>query len=380
MRILLYIAAAAAVAMASSPEAVRSALAATASALFEATPFLFAGVAISRVLGRRRAIVEYLSCGCGAGPSARSLPAAAATWLTFGPFVAVARFVAATLAARALSRIVKRCDTGHHSDPSLTAELAALLPATILAGAATLLVSRFDPAALWPIGSALFGGALGFVAAPCGFGAVALAGALRIRAPLAAAGFLCVAGIVDVRALRRSSQRALEHDAFAYVILAIALAVVAWRKGDALVNPAFTAALALCACAAAVCAAIYRRRRCTSARLAPALMLVGALLGAPPPQYTATETTMGDLFAGEHLVFTGTLVRDAHASAVVRYAITCCRADAAPRVVRLDRSPPYPAGTWLRAEGTVENHGSDLRLALQRVERVPAPNDPFVYL
>ena len=47
----------------------------------------------------------------------------------------------------------------------------------------------------------------GFAAAPCGLGAVAVAGALRVRDPIAAAAFLCVAGIVDARALFAWSHR-----------------------------------------------------------------------------------------------------------------------------------------------------------------------------
>ncbi|MGC1380703.1 MAG: hypothetical protein WA814_06725, partial [Candidatus Baltobacteraceae bacterium] len=66
--------------MLASPESLRSALAASASALFEATPFVFAGVLLAHVHRRHGSAVAYLGCGCGNGPSARSLPAAAATW------------------------------------------------------------------------------------------------------------------------------------------------------------------------------------------------------------------------------------------------------------------------------------------------------------
>lgn len=108
-------------------------------------------------------------------------------------------------------------------------------------------------------------------------------------------------------------------------------------------------------------------------------MLLGSLVGAPPPEYHATETTLTNLFAGEHVTFTGALSRDANASAIVRYAITCCRADAAPVVLRLDRSVPYPAGTWLRVDGTIESAGDNLCLVPQRVARIAAPADPFIY-
>jgi hypothetical protein len=365
--------------MVSSPDTIRSALAASASALFEATPFLFAGILLSCLLRRRCHAVEYLGCGCGYGPSARSLPAAAAAWLVFGPLVAIARYLAALLVAWILRGRVAHRDGARDGAPHLLGELAAVVPAAVLAGATTQLFAAFDSTRLTPIGDALLGVALGFTAAPCGLGAIALAGALRVHAAAAAVAFLCVAGIVDLRALNRGPHPAAEHDAFGYVLLAAALGIVAWRRGDALVHPAFVPALACCAGAALLGAVAYRHRRFAAARVAPILMLVGSLVGAPPPQYHATETTLTDLFAGERLTFTGALVRDAGASAVVRYAITCCRADAAPIAVRLNRPPPYPAGTWLRVDGRIENVGGGLRLVPKVLERVAAPSDPFVY-
>ena len=368
--------AAVALAALSSPDALRSALAATASALLEATPFVLAGIAAARVLPGR-AVVEHLGCGCGDGPSARSLPAAAAAWLVFGAPVAVARLLAGLLASRLLRRRSPQCGASGASHP--LRELAALLPAAALAGAAMQLLGGIDPARLAPFAQALLGAALGFVAAPCGLGAVALAGALRVRAPLAAAAFLCIAGIADLRALRPRSHAGPGHDAFAYALLAGALAVVAARRGDALVHPALAAPLWCCAVAAAVYAVGHRRERCAAARVAPALMLAGALAGAPPPQYRATETTLTDLFAGERVTFSGALERDGSQSAVVRYAIACCRADAVPVAVRLDRAPPFANGTWVRVDGRIEGAGGDLRLVPARVDRIAPPPDPFLY-
>ena len=368
--------AAVALAALSSPDALRSALAATASALLEATPFVLAGIAAARVLPGR-AVVEHLGCGCGDGPSARSLPAAAAAWLVFGAPVAVARLLAGLLASRLLRRRSPQCGASGASHP--LRELAALLPAAALAGAAMQLLGGIDPARLPPFAQALLGAALGFVAAPCGLGAVALAGALRVRAPVAAAAFLCIAGIADLRALRPRSHAGPGHDAFAYALLAGALAVVAARRGDALVHPALAAPLWCCAVAAAVYAVGHRRERCAAARVAPALMLAGALAGAPPPQYRATETTLTDLFAGERVTFSGALERDGSQSAVVRYAIACCRADAVPVAVRLDRAPPFANGTWVRVDGRIEGAGGDLRLVPARVDRIAPPSDPFLY-
>ncbi|HEY6326056.1 MAG TPA: hypothetical protein VIW73_06005 [Candidatus Cybelea sp.] len=374
---MLYGGAALAFTIVSSPDAVRTALATSASALVEATPFVFAGVVLGCVLRRGGSVVAHLGCGCGSGPSARSLPAAAATYLIFGPVVAAARYCAALLVARALR---SRCEAPDaDARPHPLAELSALLPAALMAGAAAQLLGGFDAARLPPLAGAAIGAALGFAAAPCGLGAVALAGALRVHAPATAAAFLCVAGILDLRALRPRSHVQTGDDVLAYALLAAASSIVAWRHGDALVHPALALPLWVCAAAALVCAACHRRRTCATARIAPGLMLAGALIGAPPPTYHATETTLTEVFPGESLSFAGVLTCNDGACALVRYAITCCRADAAPVVVRLSAAPRYAPGTWLRANGRIDETRGDLRLVAQSVERIAPPADPFVY-
>jgi hypothetical protein len=379
MRTVLYGVAVLALTILFAPDAIRSALAASASALFEATPFLFASLVIAGVLPRRLYALEYLGCGCARGPSARSLPAAAATWLIFGPAVAVARYVAALSVAHLLDRRARSGESTAHEHPALLDELGTLILPALLAGAAMQLCSGVDAHRLSPAGSAFFGAMLGFVAAPCGLGAVALAGALRGPAPVAAAALLCVAGIVDLRALRPIPHRRSSHDAFGYALLALALGLVAWRRGGDLVHPAMSLPIGCCASGALIYAFKHRRERAAAGRTAPALMLAGALIGAPPPQYHVTETTLTDLFAGERLTFTGTLLHQDGAGALVRYAITCCRADASPIVLRLDHPPHYPAGTWLRVDGRIENTGGEFRLAPDAIERIAPPSDPFVY-
>ncbi|HEX3671161.1 MAG TPA: hypothetical protein VHT92_05590 [Candidatus Cybelea sp.] len=376
MRNILYGTAAFALAALVSPESLRGALAASASALFEATPFVVAGALLSQLLRRRCTLFQHLGCGCGDGPAALSLPAAAATWLLFGARVAIARYVAAFLAARILRRRFSSAP-GAHEIANPLRELDAVLPAALIAG--IVMQFAFAAARLPRAGGVLLGAGLGFFAAPCGLGAVALAGALRAHAPAAAAAFLCIAGVVDFRAIVRLRRAKLGDDAFAYAMLALALGIVALHGGHALVHPAFTLPLACCAVVALTCAFVRRRARCASVRIAPALMLAGSLLGAPPPQYRATETTLADLFAGERLDFTGALARDGTTGAIVRYAITCCRADAAPVAVRLTRVPRYPNGTWLRVEGRIAGSDGDFRLVTERVERVSAPSDPFLY-
>ncbi len=383
MRVLLVVAAFAGAALLGSPDTLRSGLATAASTLFEATPFLLAGIVLARGL-RGRVDMAYFGCGCGSGPSARSLPAAAATWLVFGPAVAALRFAAAAAVAHVTARARHHAcppgDGASHHAPHLLDELAGLLPAAVMAGVAMQIQTVVDVGALAPFAQVLAGALSGFAAAPCGLGAVAVAGALHARAPLAAMAFLCVAGIADVRALApRRTARAASHDVLAYVLLGLALGIVAWRRGDALVHPAIALPLAI-ACAAAVAAAVrYRGRQAACTRFAPALMLLAALVAAPPPVYRATETTMGDLFAGERLSFTGVVTRNGGTAALVRYAITCCRADAAPIVVRLARVPAFAAGTWLRVDGVVDIDAGAARLAARHVERVAPPADPFVY-
>ena len=376
VRAVLYGGAGLAIAMLSSPDAIRSALAASASALLEAMPFVAAGVILARALRHGRHAIAYAGCGCASGPSARSLPAAAATWLLFGPQVAAARLIAAMLMTRVLRHAGRHVEETAH----LLGELHAVLPAALIAGASAQLLGSYDFARLAPLGSVLAGATLGFTAAPCGIGAVALAGALRVHAPLAAAAFLSVAGIADLRALgAMRSRRHVDHDAFAYVLLAVASGVVAFRRGDALVHPALAVPLAACAAAALLAAAHHRRRQCATARIAPSLMLAGALIGAPPPPYHATETSMTDLFAGERLTFAGVLSCDRAECALVRYAITCCRADAAPVAVRVEGVARTLAGSWLRVGGTIGDSGAGPRLVARRVERIAAPSDPFIY-
>jgi hypothetical protein len=375
VRIALYAAGLVALATLSRPDTLRSALATSASALFEAAPFLLAGIVAARLLRHPHAIA-YLGCGCAGGPSARSLPAAAATLLLFGPVVAAARFAAALVVARLL-RHESRLGCPRSTD--LLGEFSALLPSALLAGAATQFAAAIDPAKLSPLLGAAAGALLGFAAAPCGLGAIAVAGALRVQAPIAATAFLCVAGIIDLRAFARRRHSEYGHDAFAYILLAGAFAIVALRRGDALVHPAIAPLLAACAIAALVCAIAYRREQSAARRWAPVLMLIAAVAGAPPPQYHATETTLTDLFPGERLTFTGTLTRNGAESALVRYAITCCRADAAPVVVRLDRAPRFATGSWLRVDGRIESHGSDLRMVAGSAQQIAPPADPFIY-
>jgi hypothetical protein len=348
----------------------------SAATLFESAPFVLAALVLTRTPARWSARIDgYLGCGCGAGPSARSLPAAAAACLVFGPLVAGARLAAAIAVERLLTR--KRECT--HARGSLLSELHLVLTPSI-AGAFAVL---FLPAVLQVHASRPASFALGalaaFTMAPCALGGVGLAASLRTVLPAASAGFLCVAGIVDARTWLRRGETGAAHDTLAYAMLALACALVAARSGAALLNPRFTFALWLCAVTAACAAYRFRDRRCARLRVAPSIMLAGALLAAPMPQYHATETSLGGAFAGERLDFTGVLTQTGEAATLVRYAITCCRADAAPIVVRLAQAPPPAMHGWIHARGVLVARGHELRLRVDRFTPIAPPADPFVY-
>lgn len=378
-------------------QTVRGVLATAAASLFEGAPFILAGAFLQALLARRLgrwsrlagATIPFFGCGCGGGPSARSLPAAVATALVFGPIPAILRLAAAHLSATLSSRASEVSDRRSnvaggastqclHGEPILS-QLAALLPPAVLAGLmihvfSDVRLDRVSPALQW-----LDGAIFGFAASPCALGAVALAASLHARAPFAGFGMLCTSGIVDVRAFSHASRRENSHDALAYSLLVAALALVALRNGDALVNPRFVIPLTCCSAASLALAIAHRRHANPAMRVAPALMLAGSLVVAPAPVYTATETTLSNLFPGERVTFTGTLVHGADADALVRFAITCCRADAAPVVIRLRRPLRYGAGTWLCTKGIVARFGGELRLSVTTVRRVAPPVDPFIY-
>jgi hypothetical protein len=377
VRPALFVAAATAIA-AIAPAEARGVLATAASALLEATPFLLAARLLARFCGAHPHAIAYLGCGCGSGPSARSLPAAAATWVLFGPAVAIARLAAAIAVARLLHARDRESAPCARRDGFLD-DLAAMTAPALLAGIATQVLPFAAVAHANPIAAALGGAILGFAAAPCALGGVALSGALHAQAPLACAAFLCVAGVVDARALATRAHRGGGNDAFAYLLTAAALGTVAVRGGDALVHPVIAGVLGAASIVHLALFTAHRRERSPAARIAPAIMLAGVLAAAPPPIYRATETTLGGAFPGERVTFLGTLVRDASHDALVRYAIVCCRADATPVVVRLASRAPFAPGTWLRGDGAIVEREHALLFAPATLQRVAPPLDPFVY-
>jgi hypothetical protein len=348
----------------------------SAATLFESAPFILAALALTQTpLWWNARMDAYLGCGCGVGPSARSLPAAAATWLVFGPLVAGARLAGAMLVARFQHR--HHACSNHRA--SLLSELHLLVPVAALGAAAALFLPAVAGAHTSRAEAFALGAAAAFVTAPCALGSVGLAAAVRSVLPAASAGFLCVAGILDVRTWLRPRGQACRHDACAYAMFALACAIVAARCGSGLVHPKLAIALWPCAVAGAFCAYRFRNEQSGRLRIAPAVMLSGALLAAPPPQYHATETTLGDAFAGERVDFTGVLTRTGDAATLVRYAITCCRADAAPIVIRLLNAPASTMRGWMHARGVLVARGGNLRLRADALTPIAPPADPFVY-
>lgn len=353
--------AAAALVLAAGTEPGRRAAAGTASALLEAAPFaLLAG------LPALRRALPWLGCGCGAAASL-SLPAAAVTAFAFGPAVGVARLAAGIIAVRFRNAACRA------ESPSLLEVCSSLLLPAALASVAGEWLGRGAPA-MPPWLQVGAGAAAGLLAAPCALGAVVFAGSIRAALPEAAIAIALTAGLGRLA----GSHRAGSGDGIAAAAAALACFAAAARGGAGLVRPEI--AVALWPVAAAFAVTAWRRRRECSGRLrfTGAAMLLGTVLSAPPPAYHATETTLGGAFPGERVTFSGVLTRTGTTVTLVRYAIVCCRADAAPVVLRLQSAPPSLQG-WVRAAGVlVAQHGT-LALKPLSLARIAPPSDPFVY-
>jgi hypothetical protein len=372
MRALLLLAASVAAATL-DPIAAHNALASGASVLLELLPYLAATAMLRGALGGRlRGAMAFAGCGCARGPSARSIPAAVALALVFGPVAAVARVAAACAVARFLRR-----DHAHDHGFSPLCELTALAPSALGAAAIVTIVPRLALQIHTPFAAAGAGLLLGAFASPCALGNVAVAASLRIHMPPAAAAYLCVAGIADANVWFWRAARAVRHDGFAYVLLAVACALAARSSG--LLHPHVALALAPTAAFFLMCAWNYRKEHDARLRWLPAALIAALVMGAPAPVYTATETTLTDVFPGERLDFTGVVVPSRTGTSLVRYAITCCRADAQPVAIRLSRQLSAPPDAWVHARGVIERRHNALVLDPTSVQLVPPPADPFVY-
>ncbi len=289
----------------------------------------------------------------------------------FGLPAALARVAAAGL----VSRFVHAGE--HDARVDVLGEIVALVPAALLA-AVIMQALPSIPLRTLPVSVLFVGGALlGAVASPCAFGGIALAASLHASAPVAAAGVLCTAGIVP-SVWRRHVHEAM-HDPWAYAALGLACVLVAAQHGGTFVHPRMTMPLGLTAVVCLLLAWHFRAHRARSPRWFACAALAAIVVGAPAPSYRVTETTLADGFAGERVDFTGVAASEQGHSALVRYAITCCRMDAAPVALALDRNLTAVDGRWLRAQGTLERDGALLRLRVETLKPVMPPTDPFIY-
>ncbi len=364
--------------IAAAPELTRTVVASSAAVVFETLPYVAAATLLAPLFGRfAPSISAFAGCGCSNGPGARSIPAALACAALFGPYVALARWIAAAAVATVRGRSSCR---NHDAGPPLLGDLAALAPAAVLAGVLNALAPAVALAHRSPLMQIAAGATLGFAATPCALGGIALASSLHAQSPLASAAMLCVAGILDLRVWWQPHFVRVRRDGATYAIIALACAIVAYEHGASLVHPRLTLPLW---CAAAVCAHLALRSSNSAAasqRMFAALLAAVAFLGAPPPPYVATEATLDTIYPGERIDFTGAYEASTGAPHVIRYAITCCRADARPVGIALANDLRVVSGTWVNVVGVVRRHGDELVVAAARITQVAPPADPFVYL
>jgi len=355
------------------PPRVENVLASTAGIILECLPYLCASALFAPLLRTRaKTLLAYAGCGCGAGPSARSIPAAIAVAWLFSPWIAIARLITASLVAR------RGVEPEHSHDISLLSELVSLAPSALLAALAGTLAPDLHVSTLPLLIQILCGCVLGVLASSCALGGVALAASLHTSAPAAGFAVLATAGVVDVR--RWLPRFHIDcDDALGYVFVGCACALAAFEGGARLVNPKLSPALFACVPFCAVAAWRGRGSRGTLALAVATALAVVVVIGAPVPDYRATETTLTDAFAGESVDFTGQYVHDKHDAAVERYAITCCRADASPVVLALTLPLHERDGTWVRVTGTLAQSSDELKLRVREIQTIAPPRDPFIY-
>jgi hypothetical protein len=128
--------------------------------------------------------------------------------------------------------------------------------------------------------------------------------------------------------------------------------------------------------------AALRLRPVTRARFAflpPLLMLATLALGSPEPRTPLPAATLDDAYPGEAVAFLGRTTRARQRTTLVRYAITCCRADATAIVVPTTLQARFEDGTWLRIDGRIVEEPQGPVVRVTSWARVPAPADPFTY-
>jgi hypothetical protein len=371
-----------------------AALASAAGTAFEAAPFVLVACFVRS--SRVRSLAALASCGCGALPGALSLPAVALCWLAFGPLVALAR-LAAGLGALALVRPASKVT----ADPDPLGELESIAIAAFasaVACEALRLTGALHLGALAGTVAFIAGACIG-VLSPCASAAVATAAGLRGSSFAASVGLLATAGIVPRTFLRSVAKRSgllaataaaprtLRDGRIAYAFLGCACAALAMRGASGFVHPRLVPALGV---AAALCLFLAIRHLAirgalaprTKASLALPLALLGALvIGSPLPRESIDVTNLGSAYPGAALQFTGTAEQHGARTVLVRYAITCCRADATAISLLTEHRLHIRNGAWIEASGTIvrESDGARLVLRPETWHAVAPPADPFVY-
>jgi hypothetical protein len=270
--------------------------------------------------------------------------------------------------------------------PDPLGDLASIaLPAFVL-GAVTALVQSGNSGARAFVhpgpGLALLEGIAGLVAgalAPCATAAVALAGMLRGCAPFAAAGILATAGLVPSPRFKESTSCAAHDARFGLVALAVGCAALAVRHGSGFVHPRLVPLVWLAVPAALFAARARPATRTRFCALVPAGMLAALIAGSPVPGPGIAAATLDDLYPGEAIAFSGLAKTTGDRITLVRYAITCCRADATAVALSTDLRMRVPPGTWLAIHGTIARDGATTYARTAEWRRILAPADPYLY-
>jgi hypothetical protein len=393
----------AAAALALPPPILHAALASAAGTAFEAAPFVLATLFLRSTRARRLAALG--SCGCGTLPGALALPALALCWLAFGPALALTRFAGAVASLAIFGRNRAKHEPEPEPDPladletiALAAFAAALacagLNAAAAAGRAGLLARDASlEAAILSNAIACAGGLIVGLLSPCATAAIATAAGLKSSAPLASAAILAVAGIVPPSAFRANGPRCTtvahtnqaattprNDHRIAYALLACACLTLATHGASGFVHPRL---LPVVGFGAAMCAVIAIRgselARSRGSMFLP-LALIGSLLaGSPVPRETIDATNLPDAFLGADVHFAGTAQTRDGTTTIVRYEITCCRADASPIALVTERKLDVRDGSWVQTDGTIARGERGLALHVRRWRLEPAPRDPFLY-
>ena len=225
-------------------------------------------------------------------------------------------------------------------------------------------------------GMGLAAGAL----APCSTAAVALAAMLRGSWPFAAAGMLASAGILPFPRLFSAPAGPATHGTrLGLALVGVSCGALALLGGRGLVHPRLVPLLWFALPASLIA---LRRRTLTRtpfALVAPLLMLSTLALGSPVPRTSLPASTLDDAYPGEAIVFLGRAAHLRQRTTLVRYAITCCRADATAIVVPTTIRDRIEDGTWLRVRGTIALGPQGAVVRVSSWQRVRPPADPYEY-